>query len=1160
MSESKKCVFSFDIGHSSIGWAVLTQNQPHPEVLGCGSVIFPKDDCLASARRGHRRTRRNIRATRQRIDQLKKLFLHLKLLTQDQLNAMGHPAPHALAARSLLSNSPTLSWLELWHVLRWYAHNRGYDGNSRWAKQEDSPEDTEKEKSALKLMDEHGTGTMAETICAALGIVPHEKKISSHLPYKTLDAAFPRKVVRDEVLTILEKHKGHLPHLDDNFIRTLIAADGDKDKRAWQSISVPGIQLPRRYYGGLLFGQLIPRFDNRIISVCPISGDKVPNKANLDFLRFRWAMLIANIKADGKNLSPKQRQSVNQLMESKGRLTPTELDKHVRQLTGVTSTNIKASFEIHPDSKDALELDPALGYAESANTNKRNTLYPYWMLLPQKVQKRAINRWKKQRPVTLQWMLDECEKENHDNSDLESQIQTSFEADQKKKKPTFLTKDHFLKKAFCPKPLTGRARYSRKIMRDVYEFVLSTDRHPTEAGQGDLPAGPIYCSKEVKATERSKPITDLTNNHLIRQRIDILLRLTDDIIENYAEGNPKAVSDIIVEVARDLQEYSGLTAKEMAGELTKRLSHFKSAVKYLEENAPDLPINGSIIRKCRIAMDLDWHCPFTGKSYDAVDLHKLEREHVIPYSDRPTNALSALVLTFDWVNKLKGKRTGLQFIKDMADDKRFLTPKQYEAFVSKLKVAQKATYPDDFHRQSSRKKLMMVENYEAKDHGFTAGALSQTSHLNRLSARQLEKKFIDPNTGEPTVRIHSIPGQITAEVRKSWRLLGTLAQACPDILEPSIKELESEAIASAEKELKKQIKAGTLEEKDREGLIQTFLERIPDDAKRNAGKPRNKTEIRSITHLHHALDAATIALTHHYLPGRLPGQSENEKGAIWSAMLKRNKSDQEIAMLLSTNMFVKHPKKDREGNETNKCDACLIDIPKEIKSNLAERLAEKRVVQHIPADQSGAKLELNQWRVVLIDNEQVILTQRPNRRLMEQDKAHTERKWKDGTLTSKEKNLLEMSAHVLTARERKLIERGIVKIRAEKLGKIVGLEKGKLSNNKAALLISENYGLALDPQPVIIPFHNVSQRLKQLKEANNGSSPRVIRNGMLINITNWNGKNGLWRVFSCKASLKLDLGRVDGMSSLWREVSIPSLLQKNAIEVMHPSLTGLTTE
>ena len=32
-----------------------------------------------------------------------------------------------------------------------------------------------------------------------------------------------------------------------------------------------GIKLPKRFQGGLLFGQLVPRFDNRIIARCPVT-------------------------------------------------------------------------------------------------------------------------------------------------------------------------------------------------------------------------------------------------------------------------------------------------------------------------------------------------------------------------------------------------------------------------------------------------------------------------------------------------------------------------------------------------------------------------------------------------------------------------------------------------------------------------------------------------------------------------------------------------------------------------------------------------------------------------------------------------------------------------------------------------------------------------
>ncbi|MGB0993820.1 MAG: type II CRISPR RNA-guided endonuclease Cas9, partial [Akkermansiaceae bacterium] len=888
MSKKTKTL-SFDIGHSSIGWAVLSSEKkttdnpfPTPSIEGCGSVIFPKDDCLASSRRTFRRMRRNIRSTRLRITRLKQLLAHLQVLTPAELETPGHPAPHVLAARALLTDSPTLSWLELWHVLRWYAHNRGYDGNSRWSRQENDDEgDTDKEKAALQLMKEHGidqkTGSMAETICATLGIKPLEAKptkdglkghkgLSSQMPYKNNNAAFPRNIVRNEVLAILQKHQDHLPKLNQDFIDTLIAPEGKKEQQAWSIIKVPAIKLPRRYFGGLLFGQLIPRFDNRIIAKCPISGGKVPNKASVKFLRYRWAMLIANIKADGKPLTSEQRKSVDLLMKEKGRLTPTELREHVEKITGTKKTNIKASFEIHPDSKDALELDPALSFYRKAfnkPTAKSTGINLYWAHLPEITQKRALGRWKKKRPVNLQWMLDQCDKEKHDSTALTAAIDKFFTKDQKKKKPTFLTRDHLLRKNFAPdsRKLSGRAPYSRQVMDKVVHFVLNTDRHPTEKRTDTLEAGPIYRSPEVLKSERERPIDDLTNNHLLRQRLSILSRLTDHLIENYANNHAAQITDIVVEVASDLQTYSGLTAKEMAGELTKRLSHFKDAVKYLEENAPDMKLTGSLIRKCRIAMDLDWHCPFTGEGpYDPYELSKLELEHIIPYADRPTNALDALVLTWPEVNRMKGKRTAYQFIKEdggkaVPGSKRLsimvlnnfgshTDPKK--GFVGKLKTAVKKNYPDDYRRQSARKKWLMVEHYEAKDHGFTQGALTQTSHLNRLAFRQLEKRFTPENANKPTARITSIPGQVTAETRKGWRLLHTLNVACPVCTD------------------------------------------------------KNKTEIRKLTHLHHALDAATLALTHHYLPGTLPGQNENEKGKVWKALLDRNKTKEQINLLMRT--------------------------------------------------------------------------------------------------------------------------------------------------------------------------------------------------------------------------------------------------------------------
>jgi hypothetical protein len=63
---------------------------------------------------------------------LKALLLQLGVMTKAELDKPGCAWPWLLAARVLKSQSngdaKLLTWPELWDVLRWYAHNRGYDG------------------------------------------------------------------------------------------------------------------------------------------------------------------------------------------------------------------------------------------------------------------------------------------------------------------------------------------------------------------------------------------------------------------------------------------------------------------------------------------------------------------------------------------------------------------------------------------------------------------------------------------------------------------------------------------------------------------------------------------------------------------------------------------------------------------------------------------------------------------------------------------------------------------------------------------------------------------------------------------------------------------------------------------------------------------------
>ena len=1097
---------AFDVGHSSLGWAVLQTSAPDrgllpraPDLLGCGAVTFGADDCLASKRRLYRRQRRHARATRQRIERLEKLLAHLGVLSADQLTAKhqqagGHAAPWFLAARVLASNGEAkhlLTWPELWDVLRWYAHNRGYDGNKRWsaaeADSEAAKEDSEKEQNARGLMEKFATNSMAETFCKHLGLDPLGGRQASAIRFKNLNAAFPREGVEAEVRRLLHAHFGKLPKVDRQFEQALF------DK--WEAIPCPAIKLPKRFQGGLLFGQLVPRFDNRIISKCVVSGQKVPSRNCGEFFRFRWAMQLANIRVgqmgnrDLRPLNVEERAKLDALMRAQGSLTPGELKKAVRDLTGSARDNLDTML-MHPDAKEALLLDPA---QKLVTSDKLKTLWP---LLPLRIQKRARGQWRRYKTLTLEKLRAQAAQLGESVDAFDAEVQRLLDSGNTKKsrKQGQPTRESLLKEPLKIERLSGRAAFARHLLQQAHVEVMA-GKHPKEEG------GCLFITEQMRAKQLLRSLDDQTNNHLVRHRLLILQRLLRDLVADpaFANGDKARVAQVTIEVNRDLREMSGKTAKAIAQDLGLRLSNHKHVSAKLEEafEGRNVPMTAGLIRKARIADDLGWTCPYTGQSYDAFDLitRKVDKDHVIPRSQRPADGLDSLVITFSEVNRMKGQRTAFQFIQEFEGQPveglanlSLVTLKRFKEGVEALESWK--GHDDDKRRKKKRKELLLLPSYEEK--GFTPRDLTVTSQLVRLGAQVIRGYFTDGarvnNPREATAsltdsglsnpdsgpRIISLPGAVTGAVRKGWRVLGCLAQAAPQILDEN-------------------------------------------------GDPKTKTDIRSLTHLHHALDACVLGLAAHYLPNN---------GALWEAMVVRNPSLQQKQLLYATGFY-----------EFDKDDKPQFkELPGELKNQIAARLAEKRVVQHIPADMSGMKAEENTRGVVKVEKGRVYLRQRT-------------RDAKTGKLSVKETD--------------------------EVIGKVVGLEprnsSGKLTPMKGVRVIADNFGVAIldhaanpDDKFIILPWHKVWHRISELKEKNGGQRPRVLRIGNVIRVPNKSGRSdyrGLWMVRGVKnvqlAGLQLDISGADvidyspaGRPDCKRNVSLKSLVE-GGLEILKPTLCGI---
>ena len=293
---------------------------------------------------------------------------------------------------------------------------------------------------------------------------------------------------------------------------------------------------------------------------------------------------------------------------------------------------------------------------------------------------------------------------------------------------------------------------------------------------------------------------------------------------------------------------------------------------------------------------------------------------------------------------------------------------------------------------------------------------------------------------------------------------------------------------------------------------------------------RPKGDIRDITHLHHALDACVIGYASVLLPNN---------GKLWEQLVTRKVRSNERAafgQMHGWNTMLRLSSPVDAPNEKTTLKLQVADLPAAFKNQIVERLKERRVVQHVPADMSGARLEQNTWGVVSLDGEQVTLRQR--------------------TFGPKDVDA-ETGARKRTT-----------KVTKERASKLVGLKKGKLSEIKGALVINENYGVALVDEPIVIPFHDVKARLEKVRHDNLGNAFRVLRTGMVIAVKSGAYK-GKWMIRSINNSargVKVDMTdvqrvkvRVSGVAWAKLEVYLKPLI-RNGLEIVDGSLCGVPNE
>lgn len=281
----------------------------------------------------------------------------------------------------------------------------------------------------------------------------------------------------------------------------------------------------------------------------------------------------------------------------------------------------------------------------------------------------------------------------------------------------------------------------------------------------------------------------------------------------------------------------------------------------------------------------------------------------------------------------------------------------------------------------------------------------------------------------------------------------------------------------------------------------------------------------------------------------------DQQGSLWQLMVKRRLTPEEGERLVqqSRGLYQRGP----EGK------VYLAHPPDAVKNSIRQKLGERRVVQHIPADLTGLKADQTVWRALDPKDTHpsaqklLRLAAMLNIKVPDPDDPHetqafiTCQKRREGPAKKPKKCLRESKTFWL---QYDLVPKD----------KLFGLQPkpgkpARLKALKAVKVISENFGVAITGgDGVIIRGYNIVSQLNELAEKNGGKKPCVLRKGTLICVPRGT-YHGEWRIDGtydkpAKGAL-VKLAFRDGPDFHVEDVRVRTLL-KDGMKIPRSSLCG----
>ena len=713
-----KYSIGLDIGTTSIGWAIIDEDNKRIEKVGVR--IFekpenPKDGkSLSETRRTARSTRRRLKRRRQRLNFIKKFFRDNNLLTKEQIEELLRPEnklnPYKIREKALnekISNEEL--FISLYHI----AKRRGYKSNRKSAEEKDK--EGSKVLSAIskneKLLKEY------KTVASALN---SNEKFIAHKRNKAEDYSnsFVRANFEDEAKLILKTQKEFGLNLSDEKINFLLFGNEKEG-------NFNGIFSQRPF----MTSELIMKMRGK----CSLEKSELrAPKASYSFEMFRLAENLAHLRVVINNEERSLTEEEISKVIEKAKDIKVLKYQHIREVLGYKKDE-NFSFpanmirgEIKKDSKNNGEENKfgELSFYHKVKTALSNT--------PEDWQKVCDDNYR---------MLDELGEILSCNKDDESL----------RKEISKLGLSEKAVEVLMTINVSGFGHLSFKALRKIFPFLLKGDIYSDALKNAGYDVKQQLSGDKNKLPPLSKEDSAQITNPVVKRAVSQTIKVVNAIIREY--GAPYQIK---IEAASDLAK--NFKERKKIKKAQDENASYNERIKERLQNEFNVPSpTGLQITKFKLYEQQNGKCAYSGKRLVLENLfsneHYAEIDHIIPFSRCGNDSLINKVLVLTEENRQKGNLT--PFEAWGADESRWA---EYEARVNSMNLP-------------FRKKGRLLAKVPPKE-DWNSRALNDTRYISKFLGRYLRKnlKFAKFDNENPAQRVIVPNGSITSYLRRVWRV------------------------------------------------------------------------------------------------------------------------------------------------------------------------------------------------------------------------------------------------------------------------------------------------------------------------------------------------------------------------------------------------------